>query len=173
MEGRPPMQVFKEHAVARREIPDRIKKYLFTMRYIRVVQRNGVVLDGAYYHNENLVDYNGRKVEARRGLDDAGTVHIFSYPDRVYLFDAEHLAFSGVVQEDIQKMKKLRKDMKELEKKYNRKKEEYDKGVFKTPAETYAEETRKVVNGSPVIADEPPALKLVKPAKKKIIGIFD
>jgi len=173
MEGRPPMEVYKEYAAPRREIPDHLKKYLFTMRYIRTVQRNGVELDGAYYQNENFIEYNGRKVEVRRGLDDTGTVHIFSYPDRVYLFDAEHLAFSGIVEEDIRKIAKIKKDMKGLEKKYNRKKEEYDRGVFKTPAEAYAEEARKVVNGDPITAHEPPELKLVEPPKKKIKGIFD
>jgi transposase InsO family protein len=174
MEGRTPMRVFKEYAVLRREIPDNLKKYLFTMRYIRTVQRNGVELDGANYQNENFIEYNGRKVEVRRGLDDAGTVHIFSYPDRVYLFDAEHFVLSGVPEEDMRKMGKLRKDMKGLEKKYNRKKAEYDQGVFKTPAEAYAEEApRKVVNGDPIAAEAPPALELVKPAKKKIISIFD
>jgi putative transposase len=170
MEGRTPMQVFKEYAVPRREIPDGLKKYLFTMRYIRTVQRNGIELDGAYYQNEKFIEYNGRKVEARRGLDNTGTVHIFSIPDRVYLFDAEHLVFSGVPEEDIQKMKKLRKDMKGLEKKYNRKKEEYDKGAFTTPAETYAEETRKVVNGDPIQIS---TLSLVNIPKRKIKGIFD
>jgi hypothetical protein len=178
MEGRTPMEVFKEYAVPRREVPDRLKKYLFTMRYVRTVQRNGVELDGAYYYNKNFIEYNGRKVEARRGLDDAGTVHIFSYPDRVYLFDAEHPAFSGVAREDIQKMGKLKRDMKELEKKYNRKKEEYDKGVFKTPAELMAEradvvaDQRMVVNGEPLGAEAPSGLKLVKPERRKIITPF-
>jgi len=173
MNDRPPMEVFKENAVPRRELPDHLKKYLFTLRYIRVVQRNGIELDGSLYCNKDFIAYNGQKVEVRRGLDDAGVVHIFSVPDRVYLFDAEHLALSGVPEEDIRKMSKLRKDMKGLEKKYNRKKAEYDKGVFKTPAETYAEEERMVVNGDPLVADEPPNLKLVEPANKKYRSLFD
>jgi putative transposase len=171
MEGRTPMQVFKEYKVPRRDIPNRLKKYLFTMRYIRVVRRNGILLDDIFYQNENFVEYNGRKVEVRRPLDDAGIVHIFSIPDRVYLFDAEHLVLSGVPQEDIEKMGRLRKDMKNLEKKYNRKKEEYDKGVFKTPAESYAEDARQVVGGEPL--KEEPLLTLVTPAKKKVVGILD
>ena len=177
MDDRAPMEVFKEYAVARREIPSNLKKYLFTMRYIRTVQRNGIELDGITYQNKSFVEYNGRKVEVRRGLDDAGTVHIFSYPDRVYLFDAEHIAMTGVPQEDIQRMGKLRKDMMQLEKKYNRKKAEYDQGVFQTPAETYAEEARQVVNGDPIStgAYMPTTLMLVKPKtpKRKIKGIFD
>jgi len=173
MDGRTPMTVFAEYSVPRREIPEHLKKYLFTMRYIRTVQRNGIELDGAYYQSENFIGCNGQKVEVRRGLDNAGVVHIFSYPDRVYLFDAEHLAYSGIPEEDIQKKGKLRRDMKQLEKKYNRKKEEFDKGVFRTPAETYAEETRKVVNGDPIRETQEPTLSLIKTPKRKHKGIFD
>jgi putative transposase len=174
MGGRTPAQVFAEYAVPRREIPEHLEKYLFTMRYNRTVQRNGVMLDGVMYQNANFIEYNGREVEVRRGFDDAGTVHIFSIPDRVYLFDAEQLAYSGVVQEDMRKVGKLKKDMRELEKKYNQKKTEYDKGVFKTPAEQYAEESRMVVGGEPLAGEKPPVLKLVKPEpKKKYRGIFD
>jgi putative transposase len=178
MEGRTPLEVFKEHAAPRREIPGSLKKYLFTMRYVRTVQRNGVELDEMPYQSERLIEHNGRKVEVRRGLDDAGTVHIFSYPDRAYLFDAEYFASSGIPEEDIRKMGKLKKDMKELEKKWNRKKEEYDKGPFKTPAETHAEEALKVVNGEPIAGEPPRILKLVTPGKKtpgkkKIRTMFD
>ena len=182
MEDRTPMQVFKEYAEPRREIPSRIKKYLFTMRYIRTVQRSGINLDGVFYQSKDFIDHIGRKVEVRRPIDDAGIVHIFSIPDRVYLFDAEHLVRSGVPQEDIQKMKKIKNDMKALEKKYNRKQAEYDKGVFKTPAEAYAEEALQVVGGEPVYVNsqetskQSPPLKLVNSAKqpaRKIKTPFD
>ena len=177
MEGRPPMKVFKEYAVPKREIPDHLKKYLFTMRYIKTVQRNGIYLDNVYFQHKDFINYNGKKVEVRRPIDNAGIVHIFSIPDRVYLFDAEYLPDSGIAQEEIQKKKKLLKEMKELEKKYNRKKAEYDKGVFKTPAESYAEtysdNALKVVGGEPLADNAQPNLKLVKPVKKKYKGLFD
>jgi transposase InsO family protein len=175
MDGRTPMQVFTEYAVPKREIPDHIKKYLFTMRYIRTVQRNGIELDNNFYQHEEFINLNGEKVEVRRGLDDAGKVHIFSVPDRVYLFDAENLVFTGVPQEDIRVMSKLKKDMNNLEKKYNKKKAEYDKGVFKTPAEIYAEE-RKVSGGEPLrtqVRVFPGKPKAKPEPKKKLVGIFD
>jgi putative transposase len=165
MDGRTPMEVFKEYSPIRREIPSRIKKYLFTMRYIRTVQRCGVKLDEIFYQHKDFVGYNGRKVEVRRPIDDAGIVHVFRLPDRVYLFDAEHLVLSGVPQEDIQKMGKIKKDMKALEKKHNRKKAEYDKGVFKTLAEVYAEEVQEVVGGEPLNMME--VLRIASKRKEK------
>ncbi|MDR3019877.1 MAG: Mu transposase C-terminal domain-containing protein [Treponema sp.] len=174
MDGRTPMQVFNEYAMPKREIPDHIKKYLFTMRYIRTVQRNGIELDKIFYQHEEFINLNGKEVEVRRGLNDAGMVHIFSVPDRVYLFDAENLVFTGVPQEDIRAMSKLKKDMSNLEKKYNKKKAEYDQGVFKTPAEIYAEETRKASGGEKPRAPARVFPVKLKPKKaKKIIGIFD
>jgi putative transposase len=163
MNDRPPMEVYKELAEPRREIPENIKRYLFTMRYVMSVDKNGVKLDGVFYHNEKFLEYTGRKVEVRRPIDDAGTVHIFSYPDRVFLFDAQRLEFTGVAEEDIHARAKARKDMRNLEKKYNKKKAEFDKGVFKTPAEAYAHERgaddqadeRLVVNGAPIAMPEP------------------
>ena len=179
MEGRTPAQVFAEYAAPRREIPDGLKKYLFTMRYVRAVQRNGVLLDGVFYQSAGFVAHNGQRVEVRRGLDDTGVVHIFSIPDREYLFDAEQLTLSGVPQEDIQSMGKLKKDMRKIEKKFNRKKAEYDKGVFRTPSEQHAEEALKVVGGEPLAAGGKPeaqaGLKLVPPKekRKKYLTPFD
>ena len=39
MDGRTPLDVFGEFAGPRREIPEHIRKYLFTMRYVRTVQQ--------------------------------------------------------------------------------------------------------------------------------------
>jgi hypothetical protein len=113
----------------------------------------------------------GKQVEVRRGLDDTGVVNIFSMPDRKPLFDAENLAFSGVPQEDIQKIRQLKKEANTLVKKYNKKKAEYDAAQFKTPAELYAEEEERelqVVNGKPLPAIEPEK----KPRKSKLIKLF-
>jgi putative transposase len=178
MDGNVPDAVFAANAGERRDIPEQLKKYLFTLRYVKVVQRNGVKLDGVWYLTKEMQAHIGEKVEVRRGLDSTDTVHIFSIPDRVYLFDAENPKYSGMVQEDIEKVKKIRKDMNELHAKYNRKKAEYESGIFKTPAETYAEEaeTRQVVGGDPLPGNTAaPALTLVpagKP-KRKLKGIFD
>jgi transposase InsO family protein len=169
MDGKTPMQVFRENAVERRTIPEHLKKYLFTMRYIRTVQRNGVELDKVSYYTPQLKQYIGQQVEVRRGLDNTGIVHIFSMPERKYLFDAENLGFSGIPQEDIRKITKLKKETKALEKKYNKKKAEYDAGQFRTPAELYAQETEKqVVNGEPFMIEN-----TEKPEREsKLIKLF-
>jgi hypothetical protein len=58
--------------------------------------------------------------------------------------------------------------------KYNKKKLEYDKGSFKTPAELYAEEARTVSGGAPLTAEAPQALTLVDTTpKRKIKGLLD
>jgi putative transposase len=178
MNGKTPMEVFKENAGPRREIPESMKRHLFTMRHVMTAGKNGVNLDGAFYHCDKFGEYTGRKVEVRRPIDDAGTVHIFSYPDRVFLFDAQQLEFTGVAEEDIHEMAKRRKDLRNLEKKYNRKKAEYDKGEFKTPAESYAlerdDEERLVVNGEPVTKPEPQKrIRIVKETGKPFISILD
>ncbi|MDR2098214.1 MAG: Mu transposase C-terminal domain-containing protein [Spirochaetaceae bacterium] len=163
MNDRTPDEVFAENFTGRRELPEQFKKYLFTMRYVKTVTRNGVEVDGASYYTPEMQALIGQKVEVRRGLDNAGKVHIFGMPDRKYLFDAEDLAWSGIVEEDIKKVKKLRREAKELYKGYNRRKAEFDKGEFKTPAEIYAakntpftkaadalEDTREVSGGEPL-----------------------
>jgi hypothetical protein len=186
MDGKIPSQVMAEHPYERREIPDNYKKYLFTMRYIKTVQRNGVLLDGAWYYTPEMLGITGQRVEVRRGLDDAGTVHIFSLSDKRPLFDATCLEFSGNVQEDIPKKDRLNKEKNALLKKYNKKKAEYDKESINTPAENHALETMqqtqlKVINGESVIVDEGHPtlhLTLVKPdapppPKRKLKGILD
>jgi putative transposase len=170
MDGKTPSQVMAEHPYERRDIPDNYKKYLFAMRYVKTVQRNGVLLDGAWYYAPEMLSITGQRVEARRGLDDAGTVHIFSLSDKRPLFDATCLEYTGNAQEDIDKKNKLNKEKNVLLKKYNKKKAEYDAESVNTPAENYAHErTRqtalKVVNGEPLIVDErnpAPRLRLVK-----------
>jgi hypothetical protein len=171
MDSKTPRQVFTENTGERRDIPEHLKKYLFTTRYIRTVQRNGVELDNIFYYNVEFKSMVGKQVEVRRGLDDTGVVHIFSMPDRKPLFDAENLTFSGVPQEDIQKIRKLKKEANTLANKYNKKKAEYDAAQFKTPAELYAEEEERelqVVNGEPLPAVEPEK----KPRKSKLIKLF-
>ena len=80
MNGNHPVQVMAENPYERRDIPANYKKYLFAMPYIKTVQRNGVLLDDAWYYTPEMKAIIGQRVEVRRGLDDAGTVHIFSLP---------------------------------------------------------------------------------------------
>jgi hypothetical protein len=118
-----------------------------------------------YYYKE-MIQYTGQKVEVRMGLDQDVQVHIFSLPERKFLFDAELDVWSGDVAKDNEKVKRERKEANAIIKKYNRKKSEYDLGPFHTPAEQYAME--QVVNGEPLSPEEKPEpeLKLVKPGKK-------
>ncbi|MCL2609787.1 MAG: Mu transposase C-terminal domain-containing protein, partial [Treponema sp.] len=178
MDGRTPLEVFREYAGPKREIPDHLKKYLFTVRCIKKVQRNGVRIEGEWFQHKDFVSHNGQDVEVRQSIDDAGIVHVFSLPDRVYLFDAEYLPNSGILRENIERKKKLQRDMNETAKKYNRMQEEFNRGPFSTPAETYAAEAAaelKVVNGEPLAAGPGPALTLVRaePKKKKRLTILD
>jgi putative transposase len=69
MDGKTPMQAWKEHEVEKREIPEHIRNYLFTLRYERTIQRNGVSIDGVDYYSKEMMQYIGQKVEVRMGLD--------------------------------------------------------------------------------------------------------
>jgi hypothetical protein len=179
MEDKTPVQVFQENAVPRRDIPENMKKYIFTRRDTRTIQRNGISIDGMWYSSRELREYfltkgPGVKVEVRRGLDDVRNVSIFSMPDRIYLCDAEGGLENGSTEEDIRRLNKVKKEARQFLAKYNKKKAEYDKGAFKTPAELYAEETRKVAGGEPVTMETPQALTLVDTTpKRKIKGLLD
>jgi putative transposase len=172
MDGRTPAEAWNANAVPKREIPEHIKKYLFTMRFVRTVSKNGVRIDGFDYYAKEMVEHTGQKVQVRVGLEHSLKVHIFSLPEQKYLFDAELLSWTGDAARDIRQVNELRKDGKAVLKKYNRKKTEYDKGPFKTPAELYAEEQRKVSGGDPITAEPPLALVDAKP-KRKLKGFFD
>jgi hypothetical protein len=178
MDGRIPAEVWQENAGPKREIPEHLKKYLFTLRHTKVVQKNGVLIDGLEYYTPEMIARIGEKVEVRIGLEQKNTVHIFSLPDRKYLFDAELNIWTGNVAEDNERVKKLRKEGKALLKKYNQKKAEYDKGPFKTPAEIYAEQhpqkpALQVVGGDPLTEETGQALTLVEKPKRKYKGFFD
>jgi hypothetical protein len=179
MEEMTPVQVFRENAVPRREIPENMKKYIFTRRENRVIQRNGISIDGMWYSSKELRDYfydkgPGVKIEVRRSLDDVRKVSVFSIPDRVYICDAEGGLENGATEEDIRKVNKARKESRQILKKHNQKKAEYDRQEYKTPAELYAEEALRVVGGDPIPAETPPVLTLVdKKPKRKIKGFFD
>jgi putative transposase len=181
MDGKTPAQAFQENAVPRRDIPENMKKYIFTRREIRTIQRNGISIDGMWYYSLELREYfltkgQSVKVEVRRGLDDARKISIFSMPDRVYICDAEGGLEKGSTEEDIRRINKVKKEARQFLAKYNKKKEEYDRQAYKTPAELYAEEVRKVVGGDPLAPETTVSLTLVdapKPAKRKYKTMFD
>jgi transposase InsO family protein len=177
MDGKTPDQVFAENAVPRRDIPENIRKYIFTRREIRTPDKNGVTIDGIQYYNEKIVQYIGQQVEVRRDINNIGRVSIFSLPDRLYLFDAENqLKDFGITEENIRLLKKKTKAARNHLSGYAKNAGEIRQAA-KSPAELYAEEARKVVGGEPITGDTPPVISLAnpdtKPAKRKIKGIFD
>jgi hypothetical protein len=152
MGGRPPMAAWAECADWRkREIPADIAKYLWAFRYPKTVQRNGVRHDGAWYFPasgaENMARI-GEKVEIRVPLDRRGVVHVFSLPGREFLYDACLVEFEGDVEKDMETIGEMRKGKRNLLEGYRRRKGEFDKGEYRTPAEAYAAE------------NPPPALKI-------------
>jgi hypothetical protein len=183
MGGKTPDQVFFANLISRREMPRELRKYIFAIREQRVVQRNGVFLDGISYYNEKLIGLIGDRVEVRRDINDIGKVAVFSLPECVYQFDAESDMFkdTGNTEEQIRKARASQKKAKELVK-INvanagavRKSKmtpaellaEQSKGVpadrtrYQSPAEIPLE-TRKVAGGEPLTL-VPPKRRLLLP----------
>jgi hypothetical protein len=102
-------------------------------------------------------------------------------PDRVYICEAEGGLENGTTEEDIRRINKRNKEARQYLAKHNKKKAEYDKQEYKTPAEIYAEEVLKeevlkVVGGDPIVSETTVPLTLVdtsKPAKRKYKKMFD
>jgi transposase InsO family protein len=111
MDGRTPDAVFAANLEAKREMPQELRKYIFAIRERRVVQRNGVRLDGIDYYNEQMARFTGQLVEVRRDINDAGKVAVFSLPDCVYQFDAENdlLKDRGIPEENVRKLRSIQK----------------------------------------------------------------
>jgi putative transposase len=173
MGGRTPMEVWQENAEAKREIPEPMKKYVFTLRYTKTITKNGIRLDGLDYYAGEMIAHMGERVEVRVGLEQSPTVHIFDLPDRKFMFDAELNVWSGDAAQDNERVGRLLKEGKRVLHNYNKKQADYDQGPFKTPAELYAEKALRVVGGAPVTPDTPPGLTPVKAQTKKYKGIFD
>jgi hypothetical protein len=186
MGGRPPDAVFAENLRDRRDIPAEYQKYVWTRRAVKTVQRNGVIDGGVSYYHKEMQTIIGQRVELRVGIDDVGTGYIFNAAGE-YLYDAvSEFQDSGITEENVRKVKLLRKQARKHLEKY-----ETAINEIKKDRKTQLEELReaeaadlagaalKVVNGEPVaIIRQPisPRLTLVqseKPAKRKIKGIFD
>jgi hypothetical protein len=145
MGGGTPDEVFFANLVSKREMPRELRKYIFTIREQRVVQRNGVLLDGISYYNEKLIGLIGDRVEVRRDINDIGKVAVFSLPDCVYQFDAESDMFkdSGCTEEQIRKARASQKKAKELVKTNVADADAIRKSKM-TPAEILAEQSKGI-----------------------------
>jgi hypothetical protein len=97
MDERTSMEVWQEKAGPKREIPEHLTKYLFTLRHTKTVLKNGIILDGFEYYSKEMIAHIGEKVDVRVGIEHKSTVHIFSLPDRKHLFDAELNIWTGNV----------------------------------------------------------------------------
>jgi hypothetical protein len=99
----------------------------------------------------------------------------------VHQFDAENylLKDRGIPEENIRRLKNVKKKARAHLQDYAKRSAEI-RNEKKTPYELYAEkaaetneDTRLVVNGDPLAAEEPSVLKLVKPVKKIIKTPFN
>lgn len=175
MDGKTPNTVFAETFECKREMPEEYRKYVFTVREKRVIQRNGVSMDGISYYNSEMARLIGEKVEIRRDINDIGKAAIFSLPDLVYQFDAESDLFKdkGITEEQLRKVRRLQKKAREHIDAYPRSEE--IRQARKTPAELLAErmaadeesqiiegllETKKVVGGEPLAPRRKRTLRL-------------
>ena len=173
MDGKTPNAVFAETFDHKRELPEEYRKYIFTVREKRVVERNGVSIDGISFYNPEMVRLIGEKVEVRRDINDIGKAAIFSLPDLVFQFEAESDLFKdkGITEENLRRVRKVQKRAREHLKDYR-----WDKDIRnarKTPAQILAEQTaeregvqsadieaKKVVGGEPLAPRRKRTLRL-------------
>ena len=172
MDGKTPNEVFTETSEYKQELPEEYRKYIFTVREQRIVQRNGVSVDGISYYNPEMVRLIGEKVELRRDINDIGKAAVFSLPDLVYQFDAESDLFKdrGITEENLRAVRKEQRQAREHLKDYR-----WDKDIRnarKTPAQLLAEkieepdpvpnalESKKVVGGEPLAPRRKRTLRL-------------
>ncbi|QEJ99488.1 Mu transposase C-terminal domain-containing protein [Treponema phagedenis] len=173
MDGKTPNEVFAENMDYKRELPEQYRKYIFTVREKRVVQRNGVSVDGISYYNPEMARLIGEKVEIRRDINDISKAAIFSLPDVVYQFDAESDLFKdkGITEESLRAVRKMQRQAREHLKDYRW--DEDIRNARKTPAQLLAEKmeadaqdiddvlaTKKVVGGEPLVQRRKRTLRL-------------
>ena len=172
MDGKTPNEVFTETSEYKQELPEEYRKYIFTVREKRIVQRNGVSIDGISFYNPEMVRLIGEKVEVRRDINDIGKAAIFSLPDLVFQFEAESDVFKdrGITEENLRAVRKEQRQAREHLKDYR-----WDKDIRnarKTPAQLLAEkveepepvpnalESKKVVGGEPLAPRRKRTLRL-------------
>ena len=174
MDGKTPADVMEENRGPRREISEEMRRYIFTRREKRTVQRRGVTIDGIEYYNPRMAEHIGSKVEVRRDINKLGSVSIYALPDRTYLYTAESdvLKDFGIPEENIRAQRSAQRTARTHLSKYAKEASEI-RQVIKSPAQLMAEqardeavpaleaEERLVVNGAPL------------PPKKKYKNLFD
>jgi transposase InsO family protein len=182
MNGRTPDEVFEETRQARRDIPEKYRKYIWTRREIKTVQRDGVRSDNDWFYNPQMQMFVGQQVELRVSIDDIGQAYIFSLEGE-YLFDAESdFKDSGLSEENNRNVRRKRAQAAKHLDKYKQAKKELQKDR-KTQLEELrdakAEEpaiTFEVINGGTIsVPANGPRLALVKNEKpgRKLKRIFD
>jgi transposase InsO family protein len=180
MNGKTPAQVFEENRRPRKEISEEMRRYIFTRREKRTVQRNGVSIDGIEYYNPQMVQFIGSQVEVRRDINKLGTVSLYSLPERTYLFEAESdvLKDFGIPEENMRAQRSAQRTARNHLTKYAKEASEI-RLIVKSPAELMAEEAsnsvdeRLVVNGSPLRSSVLSIVDTPKTPKRKIRSIFD
>ncbi len=179
MDGRTPNEVFEANLRGRRDIPEEYKRYIWTRREIRVVQRNGVKSDDQWYWNPRLQMLVGEKVELRVSIDDIGQAYIFSLNGE-YLFDAtSEFKDSGIAEENNRKLARQRKAAKKHLEKYQQAINEIKKDkktlLEELRKENEAEVLLKVVHGEDlVVGSSAKTFALVKAkSHRKIKSLFD
>jgi transposase InsO family protein/transposase len=180
MDGKTPNQVFEENRGPRKEIPEAMRKYIFTRREKRIVRRNGVTIDGIEYYNPQMVQYIGSEIEVRRDINKIGAVSLYLLPDRTYLFDAESdvLKDFGIPEENIRSQRTAQRTARSHLAKFAKDASDIRQAA-KSPAALRAEaeaataDGRLVAGGDPLPAQTSGFALAPKPAKRKIKGIFD
>jgi len=174
MGGRTPEQVFEACRGERREVPDELRRYIFSRREKRTVQRRGVTIDGIEYYNPALAQHIGTQVEVRRDINRLGAVSIFSLPERVFLMDAESdvLKDFGAPEENLRAQRTAQRKARGHLAKHAR-----DAAIIrlvKSPAELMAEEAAaKAEEAGPAAMPIAAGGESHAPKRKKYKGIFD
>ncbi|MDR2370917.1 MAG: DDE-type integrase/transposase/recombinase [Treponema sp.] len=181
MDHKTPDTVFAENRRERRDIPEEYRKYVWTRREVCTVQRNGVEAGGGWYFNEEMGLIVGQKVELRISIDDIGTGYIFDLKTGSYMYDADYnlLKDSGVKEENVRRLNRLRRAQRQ-----RLRKEREDLNEIGKDRKTRLEELRdeeagqtalKAAGGEDMAADASPGLTLVTPEagpQKKRKGLF-
>jgi hypothetical protein len=118
MDGKTLEQVFNENRKSRRDLPAGFAKYVWTRREVKTVQRNGVRHEGGWYYNEKMQAITGQEVELRVSIDDLGQAYIFSLAGEFLYNAVSEFADSGITEENVWNVRRLRKQAKKHLKQY-------------------------------------------------------
>jgi hypothetical protein len=115
MDGKSPL------ASSRRNYPSGascrvLRIYVMTRREKRIIQRNGVTIDGIWYFTPEMIQHTGDQGEVRRGLDDVGKVSVWKLPERTFLYYAYNdlLRDMGVPEENVRRARQATKEQRKL-----------------------------------------------------------